>query len=77
MPKISVNRTHYLSQVVTMISEAIANIGHISISRSTLARGINVIDMIYHIGCEDTERNCNFSDHIGNETGRYNRRVGE
>ena len=47
-----------------MIWDAKDNIGYISISWSTLVCGISVIGMIYHIGYEDTERNCKFSYHI-------------
>ena len=64
MPKVFANRIHYLSQVVTMIWDAIDNIGYISISWSTLVCGISVIGMTYHIGYEDTERNCKLSYHI-------------
>ena len=60
MSNIFENRIHYLSQMVTMIWDAIDNIGCISISSSTLVCSIIVISMIYHIGCEDTERNSVF-----------------
>ena len=68
MPTILANRPYYLWQGVTMIWDAIDKIGYISISGSTLVCGINVIVTIYHIGCDDTERNCKFSYHIRNRT---------
>ena len=60
------NRPHYLLQVVTMIWDMIW--GYISISISTLVYGISVNGTIYQIGCEDTERKCEFSYHIRNGT---------